>query len=49
MIRNREEAAIYLENRAKKGFNVIQAVVLAELDGLNTPNPDGDRPLVRRV
>ncbi|NTU47966.1 MAG: DUF4038 domain-containing protein, partial [Syntrophobacteraceae bacterium] len=26
-------------------FNVIQAVVLAESDGLNTPNPYGERPL----
>ncbi len=42
---NREEADLYLENRAKKGFTVIQAVVLAELDGLTTPNSYGDRPL----
>ncbi len=43
---NREEADLYLENRAKKGFTVIQAVVLAELDGLTTPNSYGDRPLL---
>lgn len=42
---NREEAKEYLENRAQKGFNVIQAVVLAELDGLHTPNPYGHLPL----
>ncbi|MBB1286439.1 glycoside hydrolase family 140 protein [Flavisolibacter sp. BT320] len=42
---NRQEADLYLQDRAKKGFTVIQAVVLAELDGLNTPNPYGDRPL----
>jgi hypothetical protein len=30
---NREEATEYLQNRAEKGFTVIQAVVLAELDG----------------
>lgn len=42
---DREEAALYLENRAAKGFNVIQAVALAELDGLNTPNAYGDLPL----
>lgn len=42
---NREEAKLYLENRAAKGFTVIQAVVLAELDGLNTPNPYGHTPL----
>jgi hypothetical protein len=35
---NREEATRYLEDRASKGFTVIQAVALAELDGLNTPN-----------
>jgi hypothetical protein len=43
---NREEATRYLENRAEKGFTVIQAVVLAELDGLNTPNPYGEKPLI---
>jgi len=42
---DREEATRYLENRADKGFTVIQAVVLAELDGLNTPNPYGNKPL----
>src|SRR4051794_24857635 len=43
---NREEATRYLENRARKGYTVIQAVALAELDGLNDPNPYGHRPLV---
>src|SRR5688572_15564670 len=42
----REEAKEYLQNRADKGFTVIQAVVLAEFDGLNVPNAYGDRPLV---
>jgi hypothetical protein len=42
---NREEADRYLENRAEKGFTVIQAVVLAEIDGLRTPNPYGHVPL----
>jgi hypothetical protein len=42
---NREEAERYLKNRADKGFTVIQAVVLAELDGLKTPNPYGHTPL----
>ncbi len=40
----REEADIYLKNRAEKGFNVIQAVVLAELDGLRVPNAYGETP-----
>lgn len=41
----REEADKYLTNRADKGFTVIQAVVLAELDGLHTPNAYGELPL----
>lgn len=43
---NREEADRYLTDRARKGFTVIQAVALAELDGLNVANPYGHRPLV---
>ncbi len=43
---NREEAVRYLDDRSRKGFTVIQAVALAELDGLDTPNPYGHRPLV---
>jgi hypothetical protein len=42
---NREDAIRYLDDRAKKGFTVIQAVALAELDGLNTPNAYGHKPL----
>ncbi|MDN3655080.1 glycoside hydrolase family 140 protein [Ferruginibacter paludis] len=42
----REEAIEYLKNRADKGFTVIQAVALAELDGLNTPNAYGAKPLI---
>jgi len=42
----REEAALYLEDRRRKGFTVIQAVVLAELGGLDVPNPYGHTPLV---
>ena len=41
----REEAEKYLKNRAEKGFTVIQAVALAELDGLRDPNPYGELPL----
>lgn len=40
-----KQAALYLSKRAKQGFNVIQAVALAELDGLNDPNPYGHTPL----
>ncbi|GCE15914.1 apiosidase-like domain-containing protein [Tengunoibacter tsumagoiensis] len=42
---SREEAHDYLENRSQKGFSVIQAVILAEVDGLHTPNPYGQIPL----
>ena len=42
---NREEAARYLRNRAERRFTVIQAVALAELDGLNASNAYGDKPL----
>lgn len=45
---NRDEANYYLENRARKGFTVIQAVALAELDGLTVPNAYGALPLVNR-
>ena len=42
---DRDEVDLYLGDRAKKGFTVIQTVVLAELDGLNTPNAYGHKPL----
>jgi hypothetical protein len=41
---SREDADIYLANRAQKGFTVIQAVAVAEFDGLNTPNRYGHLP-----
>ncbi len=39
------EAEHYLEVRRQQGFNVIQAVILAEHDGLHTPNANGHVPL----
>ncbi len=42
----REEADRYLRNRAERRFTVIQAVALAELDGLRVPNVYGHTPLV---
>src|SRR3569833_430244 len=42
---NREDADKYLKTRSEQGFTVIQAVVLAELDGQHTPNAYGDKPL----
>lgn len=43
---NREEADMYLKDRAKKGFTAIQAVAIAELDGINTLNAYGHLPFV---
>jgi acetyl esterase/lipase len=43
---DRPEAERYLEDRRSKGFTVIQAVVLAEFDGLTVPNAYGETPLV---
>ncbi|MEO8078024.1 MAG: glycoside hydrolase family 140 protein [Acidobacteriota bacterium] len=42
---NREDADRYLQNRARLRFTVIQAVALAELDGLAAPNAYGETPL----
>ncbi|HEY2720176.1 MAG TPA: DUF4038 domain-containing protein, partial [Chitinophagaceae bacterium] len=42
----KDEINQYLENRHAKGFNVIQAVILAEFDGLKKPNQYGDVPLI---
>jgi hypothetical protein len=42
----REEAQLYLRDRADKGFTVIQAVLLSEFDGLKIPNIYGDLPLM---
>jgi hypothetical protein len=42
----REETALFLENRRRKGMNVIQAVALAEFDGILTPNAYGDLALI---
>ncbi len=43
---NREEAAEYLRVRAQQKYTVIQAVALAELNGLTDPNALGDLPLI---
>ncbi len=43
---NKADTEKYLENRRAKGYTVIQAVALAELDGLNTPNAEGEKPLI---
>lgn len=43
---NREETKDYLQTRAGQGFNVIQTVALAELDGIRSPNAYGHLPLI---
>ena len=42
----REEVELYMTDRKNKGFTIIQTVILAELDGLNTPNAYGYKPLI---
>ena len=42
---NRDEAALYLKNRADKGFTIVQAVLLYELEAFESPNDNGDWPL----
>ena len=42
---NKDEAESYFKTRAGQGFTVIQAVVLAEFDGLHQPNAFGNTPL----
>jgi len=42
---NREDAELYLQDRAAKGFTVVQAVAIAEFDGHTIPNAYGHLPL----
>ena len=42
----REEAVHYLDNRAALGYNVVQAVAIAELEGIETPNAYGHKPFL---
>ncbi|WP_225442577.1 glycoside hydrolase family 140 protein [Paenibacillus lycopersici] len=46
---NREESDLYLRNRAERKFNVVQAVALAELDGVMSPNAYGRLPLLKNA
>lgn len=41
----REEIVHVIETRHKQGFNVLQAVALAEVQGIREPNRYGDYPL----
>lgn len=40
-----KEAKLYLDDRAERGFTVVQAVLLAELGGLRVPSSNGHLPL----
>ena len=44
---NKEEAELYLRNRKELGFNVVQAVLLAEDNGITMPNAYGRFPLLK--
>ena len=43
---DKTETTLYLDTRARQGFNVIQAVALAEFDGITEPNAEGNLPLL---
>ena len=45
---DRKDAAEYLKIRAAQGYTVVQAVALAELEGLTDPNPYGKLPLAAK-
>lgn len=45
---DRPKSEHYLATRARQHFTVIQAVILAEMDGLGTPNAYGHLPLIDR-
>jgi hypothetical protein len=46
---DRKQAVEYLDKRASQGFTAIQAVALAELDGVTDPNPYGHLPLIGKA
>lgn len=43
---DRQEATTYLDTRARQKYTVIQAVAVAELNGVSDPNAYGDKPFV---
>jgi len=42
---DRAETDRYLQDRAERGFTVVQTVAISEFDGLSVPNRNGDLPL----
>lgn len=43
---SREEIDLYLRDRAAKGFTVIQAVILGEINGVTVPNAEDNLPFI---
>lgn len=43
---NKDDVETYFKKRSEQGFTVIQTVVLSEINGLDSPNANGDRPLI---
>jgi len=43
---NKDDVDAYFKKRSEQGFTIVQAVVLAEFNGLDSPNANGDRPLI---
>lgn len=41
-----DEADYYLTTRSRQGYTVIQTVVLAEMDGITKPTPEGLTPFI---
>jgi hypothetical protein len=41
---NRAEAELYLSDRSAKGFTVVQGVLVSEIDGVSSPNAEGNLP-----
>ena len=43
---NKEDVEKYFKKRSEQGFTIVQAVVLGELNGLESPKANGDKPLI---
>jgi hypothetical protein len=43
---DKNDVDTYFKKRSEQGFTIVQAVVLSELNGLDSPNANGDRPLI---
>ena len=43
---DRKQVIAYLDKRSSQGYTAVQAVALAELEGITDPNAHGDLPLV---